>query len=455
MFIKNLKHIVLFLVALLLASAVRANLDDLNLFHQVDDTQDSLVWPILPDESLADLAAKFYPKNKGMQRKFIRKTKQLNKDNQGILDANTHSTTITAIVIPNLQSLSVNAGVIKRSPKAASSKALKMSYNIQSTAEKAKLTFQNIPARLVQEYEELVAKNTFLKEQIAELNKRLVFLQTKLGQLKLVLDKTLSLPPKKTLKNLDTEKSHVETPQHKPAAVVASKEPVSKTSAFDLSNKFLWFGILALGLLLVLSSYLYKKYQERKYLQLVNGISKQNQVHSFGVESEDTLPQDALLPSTTINKDTVVEEQDADTILREAKMLVAQSSPDEAIEHIKWAIKANSKTAISVWLYLLELFRKQNLKDDFEKFAFQMHQNFNVMTPPWEERQVAMIVPQSLEEFPYIRKLLTDKWPNPKLNNYLQKLVSDNRSGERSGFSKPVIEEILLLIDVLEVRTPD
>ena len=67
----------------------------------------------------------------------------------------------------------------------------------------------------------------------------------------------------------------------------------------------------------------------------------------------------------------------------------------------------------------------------------------------------AMVVPQSLEEFPYIRKLLTDKWPNPKLNNYLQKLVSDNRSGERSGFSKPVIEEILLLIDVLEVRTPD
>ena len=31
------------------------------------------------------------------------------------------------------------------------------------------------------------------------------------------------------------EKSHVETPQHKPAAVVASKEPVSKTSVFDLS----------------------------------------------------------------------------------------------------------------------------------------------------------------------------------------------------------------------------
>jgi len=106
-------------------------------------------------------------------------------------------------------------------------------------------------------------------------------------------------------------------------------------------------------------------------------------------------------------------------------------------------------------MYLLELLRQQNAKDDYEKFALEMHQNFNVMTPPWVQREVQMVVPQSLEEFPNIMKLLTDKWPNAKLNNYLKKLISVIRSVERAGFSPTVIEEILLLSDILEVRERD
>lgn len=450
--IKKLQLSLLFVTALLLASNVYADLENLVPLDQIEDSQDTILWPLLPNESLADLAAKFYPKNVVMQSRFIRKTQQLNK--QANLTANARNATLTTIIIPNLHSLSVTAGSIKRAPK-MNNGPLRLSYNVDSTLEKAKSAFQNIPDRLLNEYQKLLARNQFLKEEIAKLNERLVFLQNKLGDLKLILDKTLTLPTKKSFKNLNSDESQAEKavnkPIHQKVEVAIPTQAQAQAQFFDFTNKLLWVGILAVGFLLMLSSYLYKRYQEKKYLALVNAISKQNQATTFNIEPEEDY-QGVQMASTTLSKDTVVEEHDSQSVLQEAKILVAQNTTEEAIEHLKWSIKANPKTAINVWLYLLELFRKENLKDDFEKLAFQMHQNFNVMTPLWEDRLLPMVVAQSLEEFPYIIKFLTDKWPNEKIINYLERLISDNRNGERSGFSKAVIEEILVLIVVLKAR---
>lgn len=458
---QKIKHTLLFCVAILLASNVSAGLDDLNLFHQWEDTERSMVWPLLPNESVAQLAAKFYPNNPPMQQKFIAKTLKLNKDNTHIAQARTKLSTIEAIKIPNLESLSATAGTIKRSPKEADDKTLKLSYNIKSTAEKAKEAIKHIPAQLMQEYEALLERNTFLKEELEKLNKRIVFLQSKLGELKLVLDRTLTLPAaQKPLKNLDaankTETSKQSSPTKAPIdqhAQVLSEE--GSSSFFNLHNQFLWLALIVATLLLLLTSYLYKKYQERKYNQLVNAISQQNQVRTFSFDGSGDGLDEEMLASTTLNKDTEVEEHDSESIVREAKMLMAQGSPNDAMEHLKWAVRAKSKAGINVWLYLLEVLRQQNLKLDFEKFAFEMHQNFNVMTPLWEQRTVPMVVAQSLEDFPYIIKFLTGKWPNEKIIPYLEKLIQDNRDGERSGFSQAVIEEILLLIVVLKARQYD
>ncbi len=448
----------LFWIALLLATTVSAGIDDLKLINPEKDTQDSMVWPMLPNESLAELATKFYPNNRRMQQTFIAKTKKLNLEKQLAIDPNQPIHTLTAIVIPNLQSLSASAGTIKKSGNVASEKPLQLTHNIESTAEKVKVSLENIPTRLIEEYENLIARNTFLKEEIERLNQRLVFLQNKLGELKLVLDKTLSLPPQKKLKNLTENNAQVtkleaKTPNQ---PVTMPVEKVAPTVFFDVTNKFLWLSILGFGLLLSLSSILYKQYRERKYLQLVNAISKQKDETVFNVrDAEVSLTEDVLLGSSSLNKETTVEEHNDKTVLQEAKILMRKGLPDEAIGHLKWAIRAKPRSSINFWLYLLSIFRQQNLKDDFEKFAFEMHQTFNVMTPLWEERSVAMVVPQSLEDFPYIMKLLTEKWPNEKITNYLHKLISDNRSGERSGFSQSVVEEILLLIDVLNTREPD
>lgn len=460
MTVKTFKLLVMLILALFLANSVSAKLDDLNLLHQPADTQDSMVWPVLPNESIGQLAARFYPNNKIMQRKFIQKTKRLNK---GKLNANAKYKKLTAITIPNLESLSAQAGVIKRAKNKSGDKPLRLSYGIEAEAEEKAFTLSSIPERLVNQYKNLLERNTFLKTEIKKLNQRLVFLESKLGQLKLIFDKSLTLPqqPKKKLKNLNAKKVpakplQIES-QNKPTMSSSPTDNIIQENSFlDVSNKWLWVGLFLFGLLVVLASTLISKFRERKYTRLVNAVSQQNPVTSFNpIEAGTTSKEDALFQSSSLNKDTVVEEPSDKSVLQEAKALTAQGLPEEAGEHLKWAIRANPKTAIGTWLYLLEILRLQNLKDDYEKFALEMHQNFNVMTPPWVQREVQMVVPQSLEEFPNIIKLLTDKWPNEKIAHYLNKLVLDNRSGERVGFSPAVIEEILLLSDVLAVREPD
>ncbi|HSR02064.1 MAG TPA: hypothetical protein VLM20_04660 [Methylophilaceae bacterium] len=450
------KFTLLLCIGLLLINFAHADLEDLNSFHQHGDTEKSMVWSLQPNESLAQLAVKFYPNNPDMQQKFIAKTLQLNKDNTHISGAETKLSNIEAIKIPYLESLSAAGGKLKRSSENVDDQPLQLSYNIKSTIEKVKDILKHIPSQLIHEYEALLQRNAFLKEELEKLNKKIVFLESKLGELRLALDRTLTLTASpKPLKNLDvanktllkTQSAATKVPEDQSAEVTQEAQ-----SFFDFNNYLLWLALIVFALLLMVISFFYKKYQEKKYNQLVNSISQQNQIRTFSIGEADEGYQEGILTSITLNNDTQLEEHNTESILREAKMLMAQGSLEDAIENLKWAIRAKSKVGINVWLYLLELLRQQNSKRDFEKFAFELHQNFNVMKPLWEQGTVPIVDAQSLEDLPYIVKFLTTKWPNEKIIPYLEKLIQDNHGGERSGFSQAVIEEILLLINVLKAR---
>ena len=43
-------------------------------------------------------------------------------------------------------------------------------------------------------------------------------------------------------------------------------------------------------------------------------------------------------------------------------------------------------------------------------------------------------------------------WPSHQSKNYLRSLITDKRNGERAGFGKAVLSEILLLIALLDTR---
>ena len=463
---------------LALGSSFVASADDALQFDSslaAQETAASMTWPMLPGESLNDIAALFYPKNKVMQKYFVAKTLTLSADMLPNLKASQRFDSPTLLVIPTIKSLSKKAA---RAEKKSNKQALKMSYGL-------KRVIQLAPEKLQQEYEELVSKNAFLKEQLIKLNEKIVVLQAKLDNLKLIFDKTLNsantdlpvaapaatvapveqpitepapieqalveqTPIKKVFKNLNETKKIAPSPAPAPA-------PAVESSFLDRLNMDLVKAALAAIALLLLGALGLKKYRERMFAKLSFAATKmQNTVTDFSAYFEKSKsPIEEISPEAAQQQQAAKEvETRLSATLEEAKLLMSVNRGTDAIAHLKMTIESQPKASINHWLYLLEVFRKLNLKAEFEEYANRMHQTFNVMTPVWYEKEavatVAIVVPQSLEEFPHIMEQLYGVWPGELASVYLRSLITDNRGGERTGFGKIVVGEILFLIELLD-----
>ncbi len=397
----------------------------------------SMTWPLLPGESLNDVARLFYPKNKAMQQRFVHKTLRLSADIRPNLDPSERFETPVSLIIPTLKSLSVRTHLIKSERKKSDNQKLKMSYGIEQ-----------IPAKLMQDYEILLSKNAFLKEELARLNEKLIFLQTKLNELKLALDKTLSQPAQKVFKNLDH-------PAIDKQQAAATEKPATNPLFDSLSGDLIKM-LLALVLLAGLSAYLLKKYRQYMAAKMSLAATRmQTTVADMGGHWQNTRVKagyQTITQAAPLAKAAKEAESRLAATLEEARLLMGINRTSDAIAHLKLTIESQPKASIHHWLYLLEIFRKLNLQQDFEHYAIGLHETFNVIAPAWQDTEIAMVVAQSLEEFPHIMEKLYSTWPDDAAAVYLRSLVTDNRGGERTGFGKAVLSEILLLIALLDTR---
>ena len=158
----------LILSSLVLSTSIVAIADDaLILDAELQDTN-SMTWPMLPGENLNDVARLFYPKNQTMQQQFMAKTLRLSSNIQADLNPVKRFETPTLLVIPTLKSLSYSKNGTNESRKKPRKQKLQLSYDIGRTIEQ-------VPAKLLQDYQWLVSKNAFLKEELAKLNKKIIF----------------------------------------------------------------------------------------------------------------------------------------------------------------------------------------------------------------------------------------------------------------------------------------
>jgi hypothetical protein len=58
--------------------------------------------------------------------------------------------------------------------------------------------------------------------------------------------------------------------------------------------------------------------------------------------------------------------------------------------------------------------------------------------------------PQTLEDLPRLTNTIVDLWNSGDVVGYLYQLLRDNRGGQRLGFSLPVVEDVLFLIELKE-----
>lgn len=104
-------------------------------------------------------------------------------------------------------------------------------------------------------------------------------------------------------------------------------------------------------------------------------------------------------------------------------------------------------------LRLLDIYRGVGKRHEYEILAGQLHQSFNAWIEPWESAADGA-APQSLKQFPHILQRLEECWGQRDCQDYLEKLLEDNRGGNRHGFNRAVLHEIVTLITMHEEVAP-
>ena len=146
--------------------------------------------------------------------------------------------------------------------------------------------------------------------------------------------------------------------------------------------------------------------------------------------------------------------EESELVLEQARIYVNIGRTQEAIELLKAQIKTMPKASAHHCLYLLDIYRDTNQKEEFLVYAKQLNQHFNVMMPMWESAPLPMVVASTLEEFAHIVEKLTKLWAEnlTEAEAYVEELLTDNRDNERAGFGMEVFQELVLLRDILKAR---
>lgn len=476
------------------------------------DSVETMAWPMLPGESVNQLAALFYPRDKAMQRRFADRTRELSESMVPGLDPETPFAQAAVIVIPDIKALSRHARAFKRTSTPTADK-LRMSYQIKEAGSLM------VTPQMEADYESLSQRNRALKENLQKLNARLAELQLKmaamLGQTGGDRPSTATTVPARqpvtaaqaTATQVNaapvkpnpsiqaqviTEQAQAARPQSRPAAAydatahpsaVATTKPETATQSTtlrspttlpssiplaptstapagtaasfwwddDLKPLLLQLVLLVLGLILALFAWRWLRKQLAKRIteatdEQLDGLRK----NTFSADESGFF--NTQQPQHVADDMGVLSVEEFDSVVDEARILVSMDRLNEAISLLRQHIEEQPKASLQPWVYLLDLYRSLDKQEAFTELAKRFHQTFNVMAPQWEQKQIAMIVATTLEEFPHIIDQLQSMWPNPEARDYLEALIKDNREGERAGFSIEVAKEIALLIAILEAR---
>lgn len=136
-------------------------------------------------------------------------------------------------------------------------------------------------------------------------------------------------------------------------------------------------------------------------------------------------------------------------VMELAEIMLSFGRVHGAAQALQEYIEANPKAALQPWIRLLEIYRENGMRAEFESLAANLHQNFNVEIVHWDNAVPGERVEMTLELLPHIRDQIDALWGRPECVEYLQKLLHDNRDGQRTGFALPVVKEILVLIDLM------
>lgn len=142
-------------------------------------------------------------------------------------------------------------------------------------------------------------------------------------------------------------------------------------------------------------------------------------------------------------------EKNLEPTLQLAEIMLSMGLEQGAAQALIEYIEANPRHALYHWLKLLGIYRKRGLHKEFMETAEKLRLNFNIQAEDWAKPSTGET--PTLERFSRVAEHVQKIWVQPpECIDYLERLLADNRDGERAGFPQAVAEEMLLLIEILK-----
>ncbi|HJV92541.1 MAG TPA: hypothetical protein VJ572_03645 [Azonexus sp.] len=175
-------------------------------------------------------------------------------------------------------------------------------------------------------------------------------------------------------------------------------------------------------------------------------------------------PRVVHAPAMSIGATTVDEHFEANPVMELADIMLSFGRVKGAAQALQEYIDHNPQEALQPWIRLMDVYRMAGMRAEFETVARNLNQNFNVEVQQWDVAQSTSVQgggdvtaglsveprPESIEDMPRIAGMVCELWPDGDVVGYLYQLLRDNRGGKRVGFSLPVVDEILFLIELKE-----
>lgn len=153
---------------------------------------------------------------------------------------------------------------------------------------------------------------------------------------------------------------------------------------------------------------------------------------------------------TPLDETTTVTVEELSSIVEQVDLFLLLGRHDVAISMLLDRIGIEGDGDPRVWFKLLDIYYARGDSANFEKLANSIHVRFNVALPSWEDCTLQAEGRHGLEHFPHLLARISDCWGSSASLNYLQSLMKDNRSGERTGFNEDAFREVMFLISILE-----
>lgn len=154
----------------------------------------------------------------------------------------------------------------------------------------------------------------------------------------------------------------------------------------------------------------------------------------------DLLP---LPPTGSSEEPIVIEDEQAFSVLDHADVFLFHGRPALAIQLLQNYLTEHPKQSVTIWLFLLDLLAKEDLKDQYEEASVDCKLHYNIKIPDFSQQETEAT--ESLEDFPRLAQGLCDVWNTPSALVYLDDLIYNKRLTPRAGLPRNLIEELTIL----------